>query len=186
MEVSRELPPTTATWFALSVKTRWEKRVQELLSCRAYETFLPLYNRRSLWSDRVATLELPLFPNYLFCRFNLDQRVPVLTTPGVLQIVGSGSRPVPVDDRQLDMIRIVVFSKANCEPHPYLEKGQRVRIIRGALEGIEGFLIEHRSQCRVLVAVDVLARSVSVQVSRDMVMAIGQSQDTALRKSARA
>jgi transcription antitermination factor NusG len=164
----------TKQWFALLVKANWEKRVNQLLCWRGLDVFLPLYTKRSRWSDRITTVDLPLFPKYVFCKFNMHDRLLVLTTPGVLQIVSLGLRPTPVDERQLTMIRIAVNANADREPHPNLKNGQRVRIIRGPLEGVEGVLIESRSGWRILLAVDVLERSVSVAVLRSMVTAVEQ------------
>src|SRR5438309_1885473 len=85
-------------WFAIHIRGRYEKSTAAILHDKGYEWFLPLYKCRRRWSDRSKELELPLFPGYLFCRFDLNDRLPILTTPGVLQIVGIGKTPIPVDE----------------------------------------------------------------------------------------
>jgi transcription antitermination factor NusG len=108
----------------------------------------------------------PLFPGYVFCRFNAHNRLPVLVTPGVLSVVGRGRVPVPVEDAEIDAIQRVVSSGLRAEPWPYLEVGQQVRIQDGALGGLEGILISFRGSRRVVVSVSLLCRSVSLEIER--------------------
>ena len=154
------------SWFALRIKARREKLVAESLRSKGYEEFLPLYHCRRHWSDRIKTQELPLFPGYVFCRFNVHNRLPILLTPGVLLIVGYGRTPLPVEDSEIAALQSIVNSRLKTEPWPYLRIGQRVRIERGSLKGIEGILLATKPQ-RLVVSVTILQRSVSVEIQED-------------------
>jgi transcription antitermination factor NusG len=160
-------------WFALSTKRNREKAVAELLRGKGYEEFLPMYRSRRKWSDRYKELQLPLFPGYVFCRFDPARRLHVLTTPGVSHVVGTGRLPVPVDDAEIDALRAVVASDLRVEPWPYLRAGERVVIEDGSLAGLVGILQEVRKSWRVVVSVNLLQRSVAVEVDRQWVRPVG-------------
>ena len=154
----------TSPWFAVQVKHNHEKAVSSLLRRQGLEEFLPLYRSRRRWSDRSKMIELPLFPGYLFCRFNPDSRTPVLRTPGVIRIVGAGGRSIPVDDAELTAIRAVVTSRLNAEPCSFLKQGQVVRIEEGPLAGLEGVVGSWKGSDRLIVSVTLLQRSVAVEL----------------------
>jgi len=154
-------------WFALHVRTRFEKVVARNLRGKGYEEFLPLYRRSNRWSDRVKEIELPLFPGYVFCRFNPQDRLPVLTVPGVNTIVGIGKNLMPVDESELDAVRAVLQSRAHCEPWPYLEVGQRVWVEHGPLAGTQGMVMMVKNTYRLVISVNMLQRSVAVEIDRD-------------------
>lgn len=156
-------------WFALSVKRNREKHVAEILRGKGYEEFLPLYRSRRRWSDRYKELELPLFPGYVFCRFEPARRLPVLTTPGVILVVGNGRAPMAVEDSEIEALKLVVSSRRQVQPWPYLQVGERVMIENGALAGLEGILQDVRKSCRIVVSVELLQRSVAVEVERSWV-----------------
>jgi transcription antitermination factor NusG len=130
---------------------------------------LPVCQSRRRWSDRVKSLELPLFPGYLFCRLDPRYRLPILTIPGVQHFVGAGRVPVAIDDAEIAAIQTAIRAGLPTEPWPYLAAGQRVRVERGPLEGLEGLLIEVRKQQRIVVSVPLLMRSVAVEIERDWV-----------------
>jgi transcription antitermination factor NusG len=109
-------------------------------------------------------VDLPLFPGYIFCRLNLQYRLPVLTTPGVIQIVGHNRQPVPVDESEIKGIQAMVTSGFPSEPWPYLKVGDRVRIECGPLEGLEGILVEVRGAHRFVLSVTLLQRSVAAEI----------------------
>src|SRR5207244_2356920 len=119
---------TDISWYALHVRPRFEKIVSRNLQAKGYEEFLPVYRRRSRWSDRTKEIELPLFPGYVFCRFDVHQRLPILMIPGVNSVVGFGKSPLPIEQHELDDIRSVLKSGADCEPWPYLREGQMVEV----------------------------------------------------------
>jgi transcription antitermination factor NusG len=154
-------------WYALHVRTRFEKVVARNLQGKGYEEFLPLYRRTSQWSDRKKEIELPLFPGYVFCRFNPLHRMPILTIPGVNAIVGVGKTLMPVEERELNDIRAVLNSDSMCEPWPFLEVGQRVSVTRGPLEGTQGIVTVLKNKCRLVISVNLLQRSVAVEIDRD-------------------
>src|SRR5262245_30637693 len=137
---SNSAPASLTYWFAVQAKTTHEKRVATLFDQKGYEWFLPLYQARRRWSDRVKLVELPLFPGYVFCKFVMGERMSILTTPSVLGIAGIGLAPLPVDEVEIDAIRRVVGSGLELKPEPFLEIGRRVRINGGSLEGLEGMI----------------------------------------------
>jgi transcription antitermination factor NusG len=153
-------------WFAVRTAAGREKSVASQLQSKGYETFLPLYRSKRQWCDRVKELELALFPGYLFGRFDFNQRLPILITPGVQMIVGTGKLPTPVGDAEMEALRRVIESGTPAEPHDYLSAGQRVRIRAGALAGLEGILVEAKNSWRMILSVDLLRRSVAVEVDR--------------------
>jgi transcription antitermination factor NusG len=156
---------SSARWYALQVRQRYEKAVSAALRSKGYEEFLPLYRSRRRWATRIAEIDLPLFPGYVFCQFgSSDRRVPIVTTPGVLRIVGFGADPVPVDDREMAAIRDVIDSGIAAEPWPWLAAGQRVRIAHGVLAGLEGIFLESKTQHRVVLSITLLQRSLAVQI----------------------
>jgi transcription antitermination factor NusG len=153
-------------WYALRVKSNCEKNVAAGIEGKGLEGFLPLYTRRHRWSDRIKSVESPLFPGYVFCRIDPARRLPVLTIPGALHFVSIGKEPVPVDESEISAILTAIRSGLPAEPWNYLEVGQRVRIEEGPLAGIEGILSENRKQLRVVVSVTLLQRSVAVEIDR--------------------
>jgi len=156
-------------WFALRVKSRCEKLVATIAHNKGFEEFLPLYWSRRRWSDRTKSVELPLFPGYVFCRLNPEYRLPLLTIPGAIQFAGIAKTPVPIEDAEIAVIQAAVRSGLSAEPWAFLEVGQRVRLEEGPLAGIEGIFIEERKQCRVVVSVTLLKRSMAVEIDRNWV-----------------
>lgn len=156
-------------WFAIRVKSNFEKKVAIGLHNKGLTEFLPLYQTRKRLSDRYKTVELPLFPGYLFCRLDLDHRLPLLTTPGFLYIVSVGNRPAEVDEGEIDAVQRVVCSGVPATPWPSLAIGQRVRLEGGPLCGLNGVLTQVGSRHRLCVCVTLLQRGVSVEVERDWI-----------------
>ena len=153
-------------WFALRVRSRCEKAVADVAQNKGFEGFVPLYKSHHRWSDRVKTVELPLFPGYVFCRLNPQHRLPLLTIPGALYFTGNGKVPVPIQDAEIAAIQAAVQSGLATEPCAFLEVGQRVRLEVGPLMGMEGILVEASNQQRLVVSVTLLKRSVAVTVER--------------------
>lgn len=169
-------------WYSLHVRSRSEKLVADALAQKGYEAFLPLWRRERRWSDRVKKVELPLFPSYLFCRFDARQRLPILTTPGVLAILGAGKTPVPVDNDEIAAVDAIVRSGLPAEPQPYMQAGQRVVIADGPLRGVEGFLTAVKNRRRLVVSVNLLRRSVTVDLDQSSVVPL----DGRIQQAARA
>jgi transcription antitermination factor NusG len=164
--------PVTHPWFALVVRPRHEKTVAGYLEGKGYPQYLPLYRGSRAWSDRVKDLDLPLFGGYVFSQFDPLHRLPILTIPGVLSVVGFGQGPEPVDAAELDAIRRITQSGLPAEPWPFLKVGQRVRVERGPLAGVEGLLLQMRSQSRIVVSLSMLQRSVVATIDRDCISPI--------------
>jgi len=162
-------------WFALRVKSRSEKIVSTIARHKGFEEFLPLYQSRRRWSDRFKSVELPLFPGYVFCRLNPEFRLPLLTIPGVMSFVGIGKVPVPIEDAEIAAIRATAGAGLAAEPYPFLEVGHRVRLAEGPLAGLEGLLVEVRKQQRLVVSVSMLKRSIAVEIDRHWVRPLDMS-----------
>jgi transcription antitermination factor NusG len=159
-------------WFAIRTATGREKLVSMQLQNKGYEDFLPLYRSRRQWSDRTKQLDYPLFPGYLFCRFDFSNRLPILITPGVKLIVGFGKIPAPVTCEEIESLRRVVASGAEAKPCPYLSVGQKVQVRDGALAGIEGILLQVKNSYRIVLSVELLRRSVAVELDRASVVPV--------------
>ena len=151
-------------WYAVQVHARKEAFVSTQLESHGLECFLPLYKSVRKWSDRVKEVQCPLFPSYLFSRFEYQSRRPVVMTPGVLQVVGNGRTAIPVPDEEINAIRTAVASGLAHQPWPYIEVGERVRLVYGSLSGLEGILINFKGNHRVVLSVSLLQRSISFEV----------------------
>ncbi|HTY61353.1 MAG TPA: UpxY family transcription antiterminator [Acidobacteriota bacterium] len=159
-------------WYALQVRPRFEKQIATTLLSKGYEGFLPLYRHRSRWSDRIKEVELPLFSGYMFCRFDVNKRLPILVTPGVIQVVGIGKTPHPVDDEEIVALQAIVISGLQTEPRSYLTVGRKVRIEIGPLAGVEGIVTTLKGANRLVVSVSLLQRSVSVEIDESWVLPV--------------
>jgi transcriptional antiterminator NusG len=167
-------------WYALQVRTRWESSTSVLLSGKGYETLLPTHKMRKYWSGKLREVNAPLFPGYVFCRFDAQKRLPILVTPGVLAVVGRGKVPVAVDEGEMAAIQRVVSNGIQAEPWPFLEVGQRVRIESDALRGMAGILVSFKGNHRVVLCVSLLRRSVALEIDRSCVRPIGGDGGTVI------
>src|SRR3989442_14631254 len=159
-------------WYALYVRQRYEKIVTSHLVGKGYEVFLPTYQSKRHWSDRIKVIEMPLFSRYIFCRFEFQERLPILTVPGVQFVVGFGQTATAVDPIELNALRLAVDSGLPCEPWPFLKVGHRVRVENGALAGLEGFVLDVKKSYKLVISLNLLNRSVAVQLDRDSVKPI--------------
>lgn len=175
---------TELCWYALQVRPRYEKAVSLALKSKDVEDFLPLHSARRRWSDRIKEVQEPLFQGYVFCRLNPAIRLPVLTIPGVVQIVGSGKNPTAIDPSEIAALQSIVRSGLAATPWPFLRVGQPVRIDSGPLQGIEGILIGIKGSHRLVVSVSLLQRSVAVEIDRDWVIPIATNRTSAFGKPA--
>jgi transcription antitermination factor NusG len=167
-------------WFAVLVRTSREKTANLLLENAGYECFLPISKYMRRWSDRMKELELPLFPGYLFCRMNPHDRLQVLMTPGIMQIVGVGKTPIPVDEEEIAALQRVGKSGLSTMPWPYLEVGHVVRIEDGPLRGLTGIIVKIKSGLKLVLSVSLLQRSVAVEVDRSWVSSIHTARPVAI------
>lgn len=156
-------------WFAILARTGREKNATLLLENAGYECYLPLVKFARQWSDRVKEIEQPLFPGYLFCRMNPSNRLPVLMTPSVIQIAGVGKAPTPVEEEEIVSIQRAGKSGLSIMPWPYLQVGQAARIESGPLRGMEGIVIKIKSGLKLVLSVDLLQRSVAVEIDRSWI-----------------
>ena len=164
-----QMDPKLFPWYALQVRAKHEASVADFLQGKGFETFFPTHPIRKQWSDRIKTVESPLFPGYLFCRLDVQNRLPVLTTPGVTQIVGYSRVPSPVDEGEIQALQTAVASQLPSQPWPYLQVGDRVEIERGPLRGLEGILLDTRGIHRLVLSVTLLQRSVAVEIDPSFV-----------------
>lgn len=152
-------------WWAIYTKHQHEKRVAEMISARGGEVFLPVYQGIRRWSDRNVTLTLPLFPSYVFVREDPSVRLSILSTPGVHMILIHGEKYAVISALEIANLQRAVAGERGVEPHPFLKAGERVRVVRGALEGVEGVLLRQKNLCRVVISVEMLAQAVAIEVS---------------------
>lgn len=162
-------------WFALRVRSKHERIAAAHLRDRGYQEFSPSYKAESQWSDRRKTTDRFIFPGYVFCRFNPGDRLPILTVPGVVGLVGFGEGPSPIPDQEIEQVRRMVQSGLLLKPWPFLEVGQTVLLERGPLAGLEGILEEVKGRLRLVVSIRLLQRSVSTEVDRFWVRPLGQA-----------
>jgi transcription antitermination factor NusG len=153
-----------SAWWALYTRHQHEKTVAEMLSAKGFEVFLPLYDSVRRWNDRKKLITLPLFPCYVFVRGGLNRRLQVVTTPGVHMILSRGEHVATIPEDEIQAIRKTVTGSFRVEPHPFLKCGERVRVTRGSLEGVEGVLVRKKNMFRLVLSVDMLAQSVAVEI----------------------
>jgi transcription antitermination factor NusG len=153
-------------WYAIQVAVKKEKLVAAALAEKGYECFLPLYPKRSTWSDRIKVTTVPLFTGYVFSQFDVRQRLPILVTPNVYAVVGNGKVPSAIPERDLDAIRAALRNGSPVEPYDCLEEGDVVRVTKGPLTGVEGVFIQYRGSCRLILSVPLIQRSVAVEIDR--------------------
>jgi transcription antitermination factor NusG len=179
-----------SAWWALYTRHQHEKTVADMLAAKGFEVFLPLYESMRRWKDRQKMLSLPLFPCYVFVRGGLNRRLQVVTTPGVHMVLSHGERVALIPETEIDAIRKTLEGPFRVEPHPFLKCGERVRVIRGTLEGVEGILVRKKNQSRLVLSVAMVAQSVAVEIdaadvvpvtSRDSssVISVGQPAEAA-------
>lgn len=164
LQTAIDTVPEQSPWFALYVRAKGEKTVSDLLRRRGYEVFLPTYRVVRRWSDRTVELDFPLFPGYIFSRFDVYRRLPILQTPGVIQIVGRGRQPLPIPEQEMESVRRLVTAQADARPHPFLKEGDFVRVQTGPLKGVEGILVRRKGRHQLVVSIQLLQRSVAAEV----------------------
>lgn len=163
-------------WYAIQVKTTWEKQAGQLLENKGFEIFVPLRKTKRKWSDRTKELEVPLFPSYIFGRFDPKHRLPILTTPSVFGIVSAGKQLLPVQDEQVEAIQRLIKSGVPILSSPFLRVGQRVVVEGGPLDGQKGILTRFKNSWRVVISVDLIQQAVAVEVDREQVRVVGEEK----------
>ncbi len=158
-------PTPTPHWFAIHTRSRHEKAIAARLNSEETEIFLPLHRTRKTWKNGVhADVDQPLFPCYLFVKSAPHDRLRLLQTPGVLGFAASTAKPTPISDEEIALLRTATAT-LKAEPHPYLNCGDYVRIVAGALAGLEGILTRRKHEYRVVLTIEAIMRSIVVEVS---------------------
>ena len=155
---------TQGNWYALYTCPRHEKRVAEQIELRDISCFLPLYRSVRRWKDRRKELELALFPGYVFVHIALQDRLQVLQVPGAVRLVTFNGQPAALPEQEIECLRNRQSSFGTIEPHPYLCVGRRVRVRSGPLQGLEGIIRRSKDKCRVVFSLDLIMRSVAIEV----------------------
>lgn len=174
--VADEIQP----WFALRVRSNHEQVASLHLRSRGYKEFSPSYKVERQWSDRKKTVDQSLFPGYVFCRLNPDDRLPVLTVPGIVSIVGFGDGPMVIPEAEVARVRAMLDSGLVVMPWPFLKVGETVLIEHGPLTGVEGILQEVKGRYRIVVSINLLQRSVSSEIDRAWVRPLKVTKSTEL------
>jgi transcription antitermination factor NusG len=154
-----------STWYALYTRHQHEKMVDQVLTNKGFNSFLPLYRTTHNWKDRTKSLLLPLFPCYVFLKGGIERRLQILTTPGIYGVVSSAGQPAAIPDVEIEAIRRVIQSGTRVEAHPYLKCGNWVRVKCGPLAGIEGILVRKKNISRLVLSVEILGTAAAIEVS---------------------
>ena len=154
----------SGTWCAIYTRHQHEKAIAQILSAKGLEVFLPLYNSTRRWKDRTVHLSLPLFPCYLFLRGMKERRLDVVTTPGIVSVLSINGEPAAIPESEIESVRKAIEWGNRVEPHPFLRTGDRVRVISGPLQGLEGILVRRKNLYRLVLSVEILERSAAVEV----------------------
>jgi transcription antitermination factor NusG len=156
-------------WYALYTRHQHERNVARALTGKGFEVFLPLYTAIHRWKDRDKKLALPLFTCYVFLQNPCERWQPILATPGVHSVVCFGKRAAEILYSEIEAVRKVVGSGLRAEPHPYLKCGDRVRVRGGPMQGLEGLLLRKKNLSKLVVSVEMLQRSVAVEIDASTV-----------------
>jgi len=165
------------SWWAIYTRHQHEKTVADMLSTKGFDVFLPSYDSMRRWKDRNKLISLPLFPCYVFVKGGHERKLQVVSTPGVHMILYHGDRVATIQESEMEAIRAVVQARCRVEPHPFLKCGQRVRVLRGPMEGVEGILTRKKNLVRLILSVAMLAQSVAVEVNAIDVEPVSDAAD---------
>jgi len=154
-------------WYAIHIRSNCEKRVSSILTETGIENYLPSFREVHQWKDRKQVVDVPVFPGYLFLRFEDSRpaRLMIARTDGVVRILGPGEKIEAIPDEQIEAIRTLIKSELPCSSHPFLKIGQRVRVRSGSLDGLEGVLVSRNGDNTLVISVDAIQRSLSVRVN---------------------
>jgi transcriptional antiterminator RfaH len=175
---------TAIPWFALQTKPRNEKQVERILTHKGYECCLPIYRQKRRWSDRVIEVELPLFPMYIFCRFNSSAIGKAISTPGVTRIIGFGGQPAEVADEEIEALQLLGQSGLLREPWAYIPNGTLVQVDTGPLTGSQGIICCSGDKRRLVISVTLLHRSVAIQLDENTILTVieGPKKEKVVKK----
>ncbi len=163
-------------WYALYTCPRHEKCVAQQIEQRSISCFLPLYRSVRRWKDRRKELELALFPGYVFVRLALEDRFRVLQLPSAVRLVSFQGQPAVLPEAEIEALRQRLSRGVCVEPHPYLRVGRRVRVCGGPMQGLEGIIVRRKERCRVIFSLDLIMRSVAVEVDESDVEPVTEAK----------
>lgn len=159
-------------WYALRTRSRHEKLVRNQLDKQGIEPLLPTVKRLSQWKDRKKEIEVPLFSGYCFVRFGQDAKLLIQGVSGVVEIVGSGNRPEPIPDEEIEALKTLMSSVLPYDPHPYLHEGRIVEVVRGPLQGVYGMLLRKEKRHRLVLGIRLIQQAVAVEIDVNDVVPI--------------
>jgi transcription antitermination factor NusG len=168
-------------WYAVYTYPRHEKAVREQLESRCIEAFLPTFTSENRWKDRRVRIQTPLFPGYVFARIDLSERGKVFAVPSVIRMLSFNGTPAPIDDSEIQAVRLCLERGAAVKPYPFLEVGDRVRVRSGVLEGLEGLISRCKNERRLIVPISLTNQSVAVEVDVQLLEPLG-AQDVSQRR----
>jgi transcription antitermination factor NusG len=171
-------------WYALQVACRKELSIAGQLEGRGVECFVPQYKSLRKWSDRTKEIQQALFPGYLFSRFDFANRQGVVTTAGVMQVVGNGRVAIPVPNSEIEALQVATHSGVPSQPWPYVKMGQKVQVNYGQLSGLQGILVNFKGNHRVVLSVTLLQRSLALEVDLSWVSPLAEKQESAANRGA--
>jgi transcription termination/antitermination protein NusG len=177
-ERTRQAARPTVQWHACYTKARHEKQVERMLRERGISTFLPLVPRISQWRDRRKLVEWPLFPSYVFGRFDTTQTHEVLSIPGLTAVVSAGGRPIPIPDEDLENVRR--FARGLCsagaaaERRPFFAEGVPVQVVAGPFKGVRGIVVEQRGRRRVLIGLKAIGQALEIDIDARLLTSVGE------------
>ncbi len=151
-------------WYALRTKSRHEKLVRDQLEKQGIEPLLPTVRRLSQWKDRKKEIEVPLFSGYCFVRLSQQNRLPAQKVAGVVEVVGSGHRPEPIPDAEIEALKTLMASVLPYDSHPYLHEGMMVEVVRGPLQGVHGILLRKEKRHRLVIGVRLIQQAAAVEI----------------------
>lgn len=159
-----DLQACNGAWIAIQVRPRYELMTSDLLRYKGYETFVPTYRAERQWSDRRKELTRPLFMGYIFCRLSGKLQAPIMSSPGIIRIVGSRSDAAKIENHEIESLQRVIANRVSARPCSFLNVGDRVRILDGSLAGIEGILVRHKTRDRLVLSVTLVQRSIEIEL----------------------
>jgi transcription antitermination factor NusG len=163
---------TAHPWFALQARPKNERKVERLLKQKGYDCFMPVYRSKRKWSDRIVVIDFPLFPGYVFCRFNASALGKAISTQGVIRVVGFGGTPAEVAREEIEALRLLERTNLLREPWKYLPSGTQVLVETGPLAGIQGVIRADENKKQLVISVTLLQRSVAIQLDEDTVISV--------------
>jgi transcription antitermination factor NusG len=175
----------TPRWYVAYTYPRHERAVAEQLEHKAVDTFLPTFIQTSKWKDRRVSLQVPLFPGYVFTRIAAQERVKVLSLPSVIRMLSYRATLATVSDEEIDTIRLCLQQKAELRPHRYIAVGDWVRVREGTFEGVQGIVLRHQNGCKLIVSIGLIQQSVAMEIDAHLLEYVRPSLRTGQAHSAR-